>query len=41
MEDFLASLQGLSAVQLADKKDSIERELKEFSDVLLTVRKSM
>lgn len=38
MEDFVSSLQEMSAVQLVDKKDSIERESKEFTDVLQTVR---
>lgn len=36
-EEFLKSLESLSAVQLMEKKDSIEKELKEFSDVLQTV----
>lgn len=36
--DFVSSLQGLAAAQLMDKKDSIEKDIKEFSDILQTVR---
>lgn len=38
MEDFASSLKELSAVQLMDKKDSIERDIKQYHDVLQTVR---
>lgn len=36
-EDFLSSLQGLTATQLMDKKESIEKEIKEFNEILQTV----
>lgn len=39
-EDFVASLKGLTAAQLMDKKDSMEKEMKELSEVLQTVRLS-
>lgn len=38
MEEFVRTLKELSAVQLMDKKDSIERDIREFTDVLQTVR---
>lgn len=37
--DFAVSLKGLNAAQLMDKKDSIERDIKEFIDVLQSVRR--
>ena len=36
--EFVRSLQDLTAVQLMDKKDSIEKEIHEFNDILQTVR---
>ena len=36
-EDFQSTLKGLTAMELMDKKDSIEREIKEFMDLLESV----
>ena len=35
---FVSSLKGMTAAQLMDMKDSIEKEIKEFNDVLEGVR---
>ena len=37
MAGFVQSLKGLNAVQLMEKKEAIERDIKEFSEVLQTV----
>lgn len=37
MEDFAGTLNGLSAAQLMVKKDSIEKDIQEFTDILETV----
>ena len=37
LEGFVQSLSGLSAAQLMEKKDAIERDMKEFNEVLQTV----
>ena len=37
LEEFVLSLKGLSAPQLMDKKDAIEKDIKEFNDVLQAV----
>ena len=36
-DDFLSSLKGLTALELMAKRDSIELEIKEFSDILESV----
>lgn len=40
VEDLASSLKGLSAAQLMEKKESIEKDIKEFDDVLQTVRRN-
>lgn len=37
LEGFVQSLKGMSAAQLMEKKDAIERDMKEFSDILQAV----
>ena len=39
VEDLAGSLEGLSAAQLMEKKETIEKDIKEFDDILQTVRR--
>ncbi len=36
-EDFQSTLEGLTAMELMEKKDSIEMEIKEFTELLESV----
>ncbi len=41
LKGFVQSLKGLSAAELMEKKDAIEKDIKEFNEVLQSVRDGM